>query len=73
MRLLYASFEICELCVLLTFVASANLMCLIINQWIKTQDLTSSLKKFVSLRYQIMQLLNPKKTSNKDLAVNRRN
>ena len=32
MGLFYTSFEICELCALLAFVASANLMCLIVNQ-----------------------------------------
>ncbi len=72
MGLLYASFEIRELCALLALVASANLMCLIVNQWVETQDPTSSLKKLASLRHQIMAPLNPKEASNGDLAVNRR-
>lgn len=33
----------------------------------------SSLKKLVSLRHQIMAPLNPKKASNGELAINRRN
>ena len=33
----------------------------------------SSLKKLASLKYQIMALMNPKKASNRDLAINRHN
>lgn len=72
MGLLYTSFEIRELCALLAFVASVNLMYLIVNQWVKIPDPTSSLKKLVSLRHQIMAPLNLKETLNGDSAINKR-
>ena len=71
MGLLYTSFEIYEFCVLLTFVASANLMYPIVNQQIETQDLMSSLKKLISFKHQIMAPLNPKEALNGDMAINR--
>lgn len=73
MRLLYANFEICKLCMLFALVVFAYLMCLIINQWVKIQDLMLSLKKLVSFKYQIIVLLNLKKVSNRDLTINKRN
>lgn len=64
-RFLHASFELGEFCTLLALVVSINLMHL------EIQNPTSSLKKFASLKYQIMTSLNPKEILNGDLVVNR--
>lgn len=73
MGLLYINYEIRGLYILRAFVAFTNLMCLIVNQQVEIQDSTLSLKKLVSLRYQIMTPLNLKKESNRDIAINKRN
>ena len=73
MGLLNTSFEIYELYLLLTFVLSANLICLIVNQWVKIQDSTSKLKKIAFFKHKIMIPLNSKKALNRDLIINKCN
>lgn len=72
MRLLYASFEIRELCALLALVASANLMCLIVNKWVTRQDSKLSLENVTSIRHQMMASLDPNKASTGKLIDRRR-
>lgn len=57
---------------LLALIISANLIYLIVNQWVETQNPMLSLKKPTSFKYQIIALLNLKEVLDKDLAVNRR-
>lgn len=73
MGLLYSSFEILELCALLALVASPNLMCLIVNEWVERQDSKLSLENVASIRHQMMAPLDPNEALTGDLIDNRRN
>lgn len=71
MRLFYSSFEICKHCALLAFVRSVNLMCVIINQWVKREDSKLSLKNLIFIKYQMMAPLDLNKALTGILAINR--